>query len=140
VENFIQNIQQAAWENTPEYKMKLEGNLYLQKIQNLLTEKRKARRKWKQSRAPQDKTILDKLTAELTKELKQLRNESFSIYLSELTNDKSTEYSLWRATKNLKRPILHVPPIKNTNRSWARNNEQKVKIFADHLENIYLPN
>jgi hypothetical protein len=140
VENFIQNIQQAAWENTPEYKMKLEGNLYLQKIQNLLTEKRKARRKWKQSRAPQDKTILDKLTAELTKELKQLRNESFSIYLSELTNDKSTEYSLWRATKNLKRPILHVPPIKNTNRSWARNNEQKAKIFADHLENIYLPN
>lgn len=61
------------------------------------------------------------------------------MYLSELTNEKSTNYSLWKATKNLKRPITHIPPIKKHDGSWARNNKQKADVFAHHLENIFCP-
>ncbi|CAG9830537.1 unnamed protein product, partial [Diabrotica balteata] len=58
-------------------------------------------------------------------------------YLEELTNDSSTEYSLWKATKRIKRPILHSPPMKLEDGSWARNNQQKAERFATHLENTF---
>ena len=45
-----------------------------------------------------------------------------------------------KTTKNLKRPIMQIPPIKNMDGSWARNNEQKALRFAEHLENIFQPN
>jgi len=44
VEKFINDIQ-AAWENTPEMKRRLKGNYYPNKILELISEKRKARKK-----------------------------------------------------------------------------------------------
>lgn len=46
VELFINNIQQAAWENTPEIKRRVSGNNYPKEIRDLIAEKRKLRRKW----------------------------------------------------------------------------------------------
>jgi len=46
-----------------------------------------------------------------------------------LTNDNSTDYSLWKATKKINRPVLQIPPI--------RNNEQKAQQFAEHLEHTF---
>jgi len=54
VEKFINDIQ-AAWENTPEMKRRLKGNYYPNKILELISEKRKARKKWHQTGAPQEK-------------------------------------------------------------------------------------
>ena len=62
------------------------------------------------------------------------------IYLSELTADKSTEYSLWKSTKYLKRPTNHIPPIRCSNGQWAKSNEEKATVFADHLANTFKPN
>ena len=50
----------------------------------------------------------------------------------------NTDYSLWKATRNIKRPI--TPPIRKEDGTWARNNKQKADTFADHLENIFKPN
>jgi L-rhamnose mutarotase len=89
---------------------------------------------------PQDKTRLDNLTSQIKEEIKQLKNDTISEFLRELTSDSITEYSLWKTTKNVKRPIMEIPPIKNMDGSWARINEQKPLRFAEHLENIFQPN
>jgi len=54
VENFYNDIQQAAWKNTPEIKRRLKGNYYPNEIVELISERRKARKKWDQTRAPQE--------------------------------------------------------------------------------------
>jgi hypothetical protein len=52
VEKFVNDIQQSAWENTPEIKRRLKGNNYPNEILELISEKRKQREKWHQTRAP----------------------------------------------------------------------------------------
>jgi hypothetical protein len=68
----------------------------------LISEKRKQRKKWHQTRVLQDKARLNNLTSQLKEEIKQLKNDTISEFLRELTNYSSTEYSLWKKTKNLK--------------------------------------
>jgi hypothetical protein len=89
----------------------------------LISEKRKQKKKWHQTRASQDKARLNNLTLQLKEEIKQVKNDTISEFLRELTNDSSTEYSLWNTTKNLRRPIMQTPPIKKLDGSWTRNNE-----------------
>ncbi|KAL1460245.1 hypothetical protein WDU94_012171 [Cyamophila willieti] len=50
------------------------------------------------------------------------------------------DYSLWRAIKPLKRPILHCPPLINTEGQWIRDNQSKANVFAEYLANIFSPN
>lgn len=57
-----------------------------------------------------------------------------------MTNNSFTDHFLWKATKRLIRPNLENDSIKNANESWTRNNEQKAKRFAEHLENTFQPN
>lgn len=139
-ELYINNIQQAAWKNTPEIKRRLTGNNYLKEIRDLIQEKTKLRRKWQQTRAPQDKTKLNNSCQRLRREIQIVKNESISAYLRQLTADSSTDYSLWRATKGLKRPTMQIPPVRQENGKWARNNEQKADSFANYLEKIFQPN
>ena len=66
------------------------------------------------------------LTQQLKREIKELKNDPISAYLSELTSD-NTDYSLWKATKKIKRPVMQIPPVRETDGKWAGNNEQKVQ-------------
>jgi hypothetical protein len=79
--------QQSAWENTPEIKRRLKGNNYPKYILELISEKRKQRKKLHQTRALQDKARLKTLTSLLKEEIKQLRNDAISEFLREVTND-----------------------------------------------------
>lgn len=137
VKLFIENIQNAAWLSTPEIRTKLKGNNYPAEIKTLLSEKRKARKKWHQTRHPTDKNILNRLSQQLRREIMRIKNDSINHYLSQLTNEKSSDYSLWKATKVLKRPIVQIPPLKESNGNWAKCNMQKANIFSAHLENIF---
>lgn len=139
-EQFVQNVQQAAWENTPAIQRRIKGNNYPKEIKELIMEKRKLRKRWQQTRAPEDKTKLNNATQQLKREIQQIKNESISIYLSNLTYDSNTDYSLWKAAKQLKRPVIQSPPIKLEDGSWAKNNKQKAERFAEHLEKIFQPN
>jgi hypothetical protein len=40
----------------------------------------------------------------------------------------------------MKRPVVHIPPIRKEDGSWARNDEQKAELSADYLEQILKPN
>ena len=138
-EKNIIDIQQAAWNNTYIAQKKLVGHNYPKEIKELVAEKRRARKKWQQTRAPTDKNKLNKLTQQLRREIERLKDESIESYLRNLTADKDTNYSLWKATKKIKRPILQIPPIKDRNGLWVRDNKSKAQVFADHLEETFKP-
>ena len=65
---------------------------------------------------------------------------SISSYLQQLNADEETDYSLWKATKRIKRPITSIPPIRANNGPWARDNKQKADLFAEHLADTFTPN
>jgi hypothetical protein len=48
-------------------------------------------------------------------------------YLSELTDDKATDYSLWKVTKRMKRLHLHNPPIRTPERTGRKTTSKKLK-------------
>jgi hypothetical protein len=137
---FTTAIQEAAWNSTPVNKTKLKGLNYPKEIKNLIAEKRKLRRRWHQTRNPHDKTLLNRISQQLSKEINNIKQSSLNKFLTDLTPDSSTEYSLWKATKHFKRPISQAPPIKTMDGKWARNNTEKANIFAQHLEQRFLPN
>lgn len=139
-EKLIINIQQAAWMNTIEIQRKVIGNNYPKEICNLIKQKRKIRKKWQQTRSPADKTALNTITQQIKREIKEIKNETFQSYLSELTADSDTEYSLWKATKGLKKSIAQIPPIRDEEGVWAKSNQQKANMFAEYLERIFKPN
>ncbi|CAA9998788.1 unnamed protein product [Nesidiocoris tenuis] len=56
------------------------------------------------------------------------------------SSHQNTDYSLWKATKHLKRPTVQAPPIKNpTNNEWFKTNQEKADIFSRHLANTFKP-
>lgn len=56
-----------------------------------------------------------------------------------MTDDSRTDYSLWKATKRLKRPIMQISPIRLEDGKWARNKVRKPTKFANHLEKFFQP-
>lgn len=140
IEKLVDDIQSSAWENTPQSVRKNTGIKYPREILALVTEKRRARCRWQRTHAPSDKTTLNRLVRELRNKIKEIKTESINKYLSELSADQSSDYSLWRATKSLKRPIIQASPLKNGDGSWARDNESKAAAFAVHLANTFTPN
>jgi hypothetical protein len=120
-ENIMEQIQQAARKNTPEIKRLLAGNNYPMEIRQLVTEKRKLSTRWQQIRAPEDNNRLNNRTQRLRREILKWKNESMNKYLSEPTDHKVTDYSLWKVTKRMKLPRLHNPPI----RTLAKDNQQE---------------
>lgn len=139
VDKFVEIIQQAAWCNTPVMRRAPNVAAYPLEIRELVLEKRKARRIWQKSRAPQDKTAFNFLTNRLKNLIKENKNETINSFLNGLSADKDSEYSLWKTTKRLKRPIIQNPPIRTEGGAWAVTAKQKADLFARHLESIFKP-
>ena len=76
-------------------------------IRALVTEKRRARSRWQRSLNPLDKREYNRLTRHLKTSLQDIRNVTFETYISSLSKE---DHSIWKATKQFKRPIPHVPP------------------------------
>jgi hypothetical protein len=95
---------------------------------------------WQRSRNPHDTNLLNRVSQQLSKEIKTIKQSSINKFLTELTQDSSTEDSLWKATKYLERPIAQLAPIKKTDGRWAHNNLEKANTFAQHFEKRFHPN
>jgi hypothetical protein len=127
-------IQTVAWNSTAVIKTRLKGLNFPKEIRNLIAKKCKLRRKWHQSRNPHNKDIQNRVSQQLSKEIRTMKQSLINKFLTELTPDSSTEYSLWKATKYLKSSIAQVPPIKKADERWAYNNLEKAITVAQHLE------
>jgi len=132
-------IQQAAWQATPYPQEQHTHEICPTLVKQKLAEKRKARKTWQLTRAPSDKLKYNKLARELKHLLHTLRNEGIQHYLSNLTPTAATDYSLWKATRKIKHPQQHIPPLRTTNTTWARTDKQKAAAFAQHLTTVFRP-
>jgi len=65
------------------------------------------------------------------------RNQRIQEYPSKLSATPETNYSLWKATKRLKRPQTHHSSIKKQNRSWTRSEEEGIETFIRHLSRAF---
>lgn len=72
--------------------------------------------------------------------MQKIKNETINSYLKAVTADQYTDYKLWKSIKRLKRPINQISPIQTEDNKWAKNNEEKAKVFAEYLEGIFSPN
>ena len=133
-------IQEAARKSTPTVKRMLKDLNFPKEILDKIAEKRKLRKRWHQTRTPQDKNALNRATTQLAREIGEIKKLSINSFLSKVTADSSTDYSLWKATKYLKRPKMQVPALRKDSRSWARNNRERADAFAEHLQNRFQPN
>lgn len=138
VEHVVRVIQGAAWNSTPEVDENREESCPAH-IKKAISNKRKLRRKWQNTRHPNDKTNLNRAATELKKQLNELKNKSIQDHLENLTPTETTNYSLWRATKKLKKTISFLPPIKKPDGNWARSDEEKAVTFAEHFTKVFQP-
>jgi len=54
----------------------------------------------------------------------------------------NSDHSIWKPIKSRRKPRLQFPPIrKNTTPPgpWAKSDDDKVKLFASHLAEVYTP-
>ncbi|KAL7296992.1 hypothetical protein TKK_0009427 [Trichogramma kaykai] len=92
---------------------------------------------YKRKNTTENKARLNKATKELKKTLREDKNLKIENYLRNLSPTETSDYSLWKATKFLKRPQPFIPPIKSGN-EWARSDEKKAAVFADHLSGVFV--
>ena len=80
VDKLVVDLQQVAWNNTPPVRPKTPGISYIKAIRDLVQEKRKTRKKWQQTRSPDDKKRLNKFSEQLKLEIRAAKNETFTEY------------------------------------------------------------
>ena len=80
------------------------------------------------------------MASNVRKALVKHNNKTFQRYLTLLSPCKDTEFSFWKATKQLGRPSNTNLPLKDVNGMWVRKNLDKAKLFFQHLEKQFKPN
>ena len=113
VEHLVNTIQQSAWNSTPQYSYANIPKCSIE-IRNKISEKRKARKRWQTTKSPGDKTILNKLTAELKMLLKDERDKKFESDMQNVDCTKSTDFSLWKITNKVKQQHKVNHPVRKT--------------------------
>lgn len=139
VELFNVTVRRAIVSATPPEDEKQYQEYCAPEIKKKIIEKRKLRKKWQLSRAPEDKKKLNKAIKNLKSILINFKNAATKKYVEKLTATEATDYSLWKATSKLNRTQTHIPPIKMANGKWSRTDKEKVMCFADHLYSTFSP-
>ncbi|XP_045453923.1 fatty acid synthase-like [Melitaea cinxia] len=136
---FTNLVQVAAWKNTPELCTESFSPTLPMVIRHKIEEKRRLRRVWQLSRHPSDKSALNRAIKELKGLLRASANETVRQTLELMSPLGRGERSLWKATKNLNKMQIPIPPIRNRN-TWARTDIEKADAFGTYLAAIFKPN
>lgn len=71
----------------------------------------------------------------------EIKEKSIYVFLQNLIADEEVDYSLRKATRRIKRPSVHTPPIRETDGTWVNDNNQKVEVFTKrYLDETFKPN
>ncbi|CAH2103967.1 unnamed protein product [Euphydryas editha] len=138
---FMTTVQSACWKCTPDTSNSSPRHkLVPSEIKHQIMEKRRLRRVWHTSRHPEDKSALNKAIKDLKNTISKLNNASMESFLESLSATRATNYSLYRACKNINQPTNSKPPLRLENNIWARSQQQKADAFGEHLAKIFTPN
>ena len=127
----------AAYKTTPKLDTKMNEFYTHPSILRQIKHKRKLRKVWQTTRTAEDKKNLNKATKELKETLRNEFNHQTSNFLRTLTSTPETNYSLWKAAKNLTNTIPHQPPLRKNDGSWTKSDSEKVNILSDYFENVF---
>lgn len=140
VEYLVKIIIEAAKNNT-KVAVNNQKPFNLPKgLLDLISKKREARRTWFRTRYEEDREVLNRLIKVVQNRLKKYRFEKFEKFVKALSPSKDNDYSLWKATKYLKRPAQSRLPIRKGDGSWANTSQEKADLLANHFENVFQPN
>lgn len=140
VEALTRTIQQAAWNSTPIHNgMNKKQQNCTDIIREAVANKRKIRKIWMSTKSPRDKERFNSAAKNLKEMIQKQKNNEIEKYLCNLTATDATEYSLWKATSKIRRTQENIPPIRKTDGSWARDDAEKAKTFAEHLSKVFQP-
>ncbi len=109
-------------------------------LRNLIRCRRKARKAWQRNRTATNKLLFNQLCKKTSKAISEWKNNSFEAYLTSLAPTKEAGYSLWKAAKNIRRPVTFNSPLRNEDGSWARCDLDKAELFCRHFENTFQDN
>lgn len=140
ISNLEETIKAAAENATTYHQQSRYNRISSAEVERLVSEKRRARREWQQHRSPQSKTKLKDCTKRLRELLQKKKTENLENYLKHLDATPQSDYSLWRATRNLKRPTIRKPPLRTLSGDWAMNDTEKTNLFVNHLKTVFTPN
>lgn len=127
----------AAAKSTPITHQVANECILSTNIKDLISKKRYLRKIFQLSRSPKSKENFNRATKVLKKALVAEKEEYVGKYLQRLSPTKATDYSLWKATKKLKRPTTPHPPIRQGKGPWARSDQEKADLFKDHLKKVF---
>lgn len=140
VENLNQLIHEALGRSTPLRKFpSVVLHHYPKHIRDMVSRRRNLRRIWHNTGYPADKRAFNKASEELKHLTKAMKEDELQSFLRNLKPSPDTNYSLWKATRKMKRPKMHVPPIRAPTGSWARSDSEKASTFAEHLKLVFKP-
>jgi hypothetical protein len=130
VKLFTDTVQWAGWKATPPLPAMNRIHACPLRIKQQLAEKRKLRRDWHHVRTPESKRLLNAAKQDLKQLICRINNDQVQTFLQELTPKAATDYSLWKATKPLKRVTHPSPPLRKHLGTWAKSNFDKAHAFA----------
>jgi hypothetical protein len=134
---FTTLIQEAAWHSTPLPRTRTNRvDTTPLHIRELIAEKRRSPGRRQRSRNQGYRTTYNRLKRKLQTALRNVNNATFEHYITSLSPSDNT---LWKATKRLQRPQRSIPPIRKTDGSWAKSDDDKAKAFAVHLRQVFTP-
>ena len=139
VETLTKSIQTAAWMATPDRNMTQINESCPVIVREKIAYKRMLRKQWRMNRTAANKQKLNKASTDLKNLLYDLKNQGLQEYLENLSASEANNYSLWKATKRIKRPQQSIPPIMDASGQWARDGKEKAAAFANYLDTVFQP-
>lgn len=139
-DQLVKVIQEAAKSSTPVASNGIRPFRLPFELIELIKIKRKARKKMCYTRAECDKKEFNRLNKIVKKRLNDYKNDKFEEFISSLGAREIDDYSLWKATKYLKRPAQLSLPIRDAQGHWASSSQDKADVIAAHLKKTFQPN
>lgn len=135
VKKFTEHIQNAI--EKAKYTIKRNNTISNtpQNIIQLIQQERKLRKEFQRTLDPNIKRELNRVTAELRDELKEINNE----WTNKLDKINHTD-NPWKIVKRLKNTRIDIPSLINEEGKHAITDAEKAKLFANQLENQFKPN
>jgi hypothetical protein len=132
-------LQHAVKFATPCRNPQRPTNTIPSKIKKLVAAKRKARSNWQKTHTPNSRHIYNQASNKLKQALHDMKDESFTEYISNLKRDDN---SIWKPIRNKRRPQTPNPPIRLKTTPpgpWAKSDKEKAKLFANYLSEVFTP-
>ncbi len=140
VEYITKLIQKASWLATPDPQLKTGTTDLPSSIIHLVKKKRKIRKLWQETRYLAHKTELNRISKLLRESITEYKEKMLSRYLEQLSPNDTGSSSFWKTTKYLKYGGNSTLPITKPNGMWARTNQERAEVFADHYHSSFQPN